>query len=215
MISKSHLDPLEIHEKFVSISRQSMTAYSWVIEKNGPQYLEKESHDKDILVFLLRTIVGQQLSKKAAHSLWGKIQKILPKERNDIKLFIQNSNGIESLTNVGLSKYKARAFREVTIRYFSYPDYDEYLLSLNPDEMQKEITSVWGLGNWSADMVSMFYFNIPNVWPNTDGGLINALSRIEGRNIDPKEGVQVAQHFSPFRSFFALHLWSALDAGFI
>jgi hypothetical protein len=76
--------------------------------------------------------------------------------------------------------------------------------------MPSDRRTCWGIGQWTADMTSIFYFGEPDVWPEGDMAVYRALCRLTG-NRSKASRATVASAFAPYRSFLALYLWRYLD----
>jgi DNA-3-methyladenine glycosylase II len=80
---------------------------------------------------------------------------------------------------------------------------------MNYAERSAALTSIWGVGQWTADMMCMFYFGEHDVWPDGDVGARKTLERLTNRR---RSTIRTAQLFAPHRSYLALYMWAHADA---
>ena len=123
---------------------------------------------------LCRTIVGQQISTKAADSIWFKFEK---KCRNRI---VPNSVlrlSSRSLKGAGLSRQKVKYLKNIAKNFKNKSFNVNHLKKMNDEEAISYITKLKGLGVWSAEMFLMFNLNRPNIFPLKDIGLLRAISK--------------------------------------
>lgn len=155
-----------------------------------------------------KIVVGQMLSRAAADTIYARLVKRAETTGRCTVLLLPEGD----LRACGLSARKARTFAAIAELARCSPD---RLLSwryLSYDDLRCEVASVWGLSDWSAAMLAIFHFGLPDVFPVNDGSvqrassLINALYYAEGPPLDYTKA-------SPFGSYLALTLWAALDDG--
>lgn len=159
--------------------------------------------------FLARVIVGQQLSTVAARSIWARIEEAVRARNSAMPQFFCSKN-VRVLRRCGLSRAKIRALIEIRKA-------DEAGL-LDPSRLRRmahleraeHLQSIWGIGQWTADMTSMFFFGDRDVWPEGDAGVYRALKTIVGRR-SQKGLLRIANAFAPNRSFLAVYMWRFLD----
>ena len=86
---------------------------------------------------------------------------------------------------------------------------DESLLSeLDHEERTHCLTEIWGVGQWTADMMGIFYFGDPDIWPDGDTTARKNLERLTSRR---RKTVRTAARFAPYRSYLALYMWHQAD----
>ena len=185
-----------------------------LVRRTGP--LEHEARRRgrpgDAYGSLVRTIVGQQLSTKAARTIYGRLVALLgdgpptPEE-------ILNADEDE-LRGVGLSRQKTRYLRDLAGHVLSGELELDRLDELSDEEVAREVTAVKGLGQWSSDMFLMFHLGRPDVLPVGDLGIRRAVEKAYGLPDLPDEGTlrSIASPWQPFRTLACLYLWESLDA---
>jgi DNA-3-methyladenine glycosylase II len=120
---------------------------------------------------------------------------------------------IRSLRACGLSGRKATAIREFGRRYDEFPDRYHRWHELPWQELRDQVVEHWGIADWTAEMLAIFYLGHKDVFPSADGSLLrleNAL--VESGRINATLA-KVADGARPFRSVFALYCWRAVDEG--
>ncbi|MBU6348173.1 MAG: DNA-3-methyladenine glycosylase, partial [Actinomycetales bacterium] len=179
------------------------------IKRIGPCSLgkpSKNSHYESIVY----AVVSQQLSTKAADTISRRLVELVgsPLEPKKLLKFTD-----EQLRSVGLSGAKTRTIREFSEAVHS-GDLDLVELENHPDDhVVAELSKLWGIGRWTAEMCMMFRMGRLDVWPAGDLGVRNGFARIYGLDEAPseKEIVSMADHLRPYRSVVAWYCWRALD----
>jgi len=159
---------------------------------------------------LCRTIVGQQISTKAADSIWSKFEKkcknhITPK----MVLKISSSN----LKKAGLSRQKVSYLKNIA-KAFKNRSFDtKKLKKMNDDEAIDYITRLKGLGVWSAEMFLMFNLNRPDIFPIKDIGLLRAISKNYKTTYPPSKRFlsKISKIHSGYRTVFTWYMWRSID----
>jgi DNA-3-methyladenine glycosylase II len=161
---------------------------------------------------LVRTIVGQQLSTKAAGTIYARLAALFG-ERPPTPAELLAAED-EALREVGLSRQKIGYLRDLAARVKS-GELDLHALHELPDEeVSERITSVKGLGRWSADMFLMFHLRRPDVLPVGDLGIRRAVERAYALPALPDEDSlrAISGPWRPHRTLASLYLWESLDA---
>jgi len=159
---------------------------------------------------ICRTIVGQQISTKAADSIWVKFEKkckrkIVP----NIVLKLPRS----SLRSVGLSKQKIGYLKNVALSFKNKSFNVKELRKMDDDLAIEYITQLKGLGVWSAQMFLMFNLNRPDIFPIKDIGLIRAISKNYNISYPPSQRFlnKISKLHSGYRSVFTWYMWRSID----
>ena len=163
----------------------------------------------DAFVTLARSIVGQQISVKAAQSVWDKFA-VLPRKMtpaNVLKL------KVDDMRAAGLSARKVEYLVDLALHF------DGGLLSttkwdgMSDDAIIEELVAIRGIGRWTAEMFLIFYLLRPNVLPLDDVGLINGISHnyFSGEAVSRSEAREVAAPWAPYCSVATWYIWRSLD----
>jgi len=170
-----------------------------------------ERQRSDHLSALVGAIVSQQLSTKAAATIFGRFLSLFPEKH------IPSAQAIAAiddatLRGVGLSGQKVGYLRDLSARIADGRLRLDELETL-PDELVIErLTSVKGFGRWTAEMFLMFRLHRPDVLPVGDLGIVNAVRRLYGlrKQPDPKRLQKIGEAWRPYRSVACWYLWQSL-----
>ena len=178
-----------------------------IINKFNKGYLTSR---KDPFFSLCRTIIGQQISTKAADSIWSRFEikcnkKIIP--NTVLKLTSR------SLRNAGLSRQKTNYLKNIAKSFKNKSFNIKNLKKMNDDLAIDYITQLKGLGVWSAQMFLMFNLNRPDIFPTKDIGLIRAISKNYKTSYPPSERFlnKISKMHSGYRSVFTWYMWRSID----
>jgi DNA-3-methyladenine glycosylase II len=155
---------------------------------------------------LCRAIAGQQLSVKASRTIWGRV--VESADGNPLITHIANTKP-EVLRGCGLSNSKAKAMKAIVEADAAGQLDVDQLRDLDHDARSKRLTAVWGVGQWTADMMGISFFGDRNVWPESDITVWKTLERLTSRR---RKSARTAAHFAPYRSYLALYMWRIADA---
>ena len=160
---------------------------------------------------LLRSIVGQQLSTKAASTIYGRMLDIFSGHAPTPRQLLAVDP--EEIRAAGLSRPKIAYLRDLAQHVEDGTLELERLDELPDDEVSAQLTAVKGLGQWTADMFLMFHLRRPDVLPVGDQGIRRAVQiQYRMRKLpDPKRLEKVARPWRPHRTLACLFLWSSLD----
>lgn len=167
----------------------------------------------ETLPALLRSIVYQQLSGKAAATIHGRVLAAFGDGHQPHPSALAVADA-EALRACGLSRAKVAAVQDLVGRQLegSLPTRDA-LLEMDDETVIRELTAVRGVGPWTAQMVLMFNLGRPNVWPSADLGVQEGYRLISGAEARPtaRELAVEGQRYRPWRSLAAWYLWRAVD----
>jgi len=159
---------------------------------------------------ICRTIVGQQISTKAADSIWLKFErkcknKIIPK--NVLKL------SFASLRNAGLSRQKISYLKNIAKSFKNKSFNIKDLKKMDDNTAITYITKLKGLGVWSAQMFLMFNLNRPDIFPTKDIGLLRAISKNYKTSYPPSDRYlnKISKRHLGYRTVFTWYMWRSID----
>ena len=164
----------------------------------------------DVFFSLCKSIVGQQISVAAANSVFKRFRKKC-KGRINPKLVIRLS--ISSLKSCGLSKQKAKGIKELAKKIISKEFKPHLIKRMSDEEAIEYLSELRQIGRWSAEMILLFTFNRPNIWPLQDIGLLRAISNnYKKKYFPPKKFLdRLYKRFSPYCSVATWYLWRSID----
>ena len=160
---------------------------------------------------LLRAIVGQQLSVKAARTIYDRLCALYGDRPPTPAELIETDP--EELRGVGLSRAKAAYLRDLA-EHVEDGELDlEQLPELDDDEVSAQLIAIKGLGRWTVDMFLMFHLGRPDILPVGDLGIRRAVQIAYGLDElpDAAELTRIAQPWQPHRTLACLYLWASLD----
>ncbi|PLC40673.1 Fe-S cluster assembly protein HesB [Ralstonia pickettii] len=177
-----------------------------IIPTYGPAHLASRG---DPFVTLARSIVGQQISVKAAQSVWERVVAVCPKLVP--AQFLRA--GQEKLAGCGLSKRKAEYILDLADHFRNGTVHVAKWAEMEDEDVIAELTQIRGIGRWTAEMFLMFNLMRPNVLPLDDIGLINAISQnyFSGEPVTRSEAREVAANWEPWRTVATWYMWRSLD----
>lgn len=158
---------------------------------------------------LARSIVGQQISVKAAESVWQKVIGAIP----DITPHTIAAAEQDLLRTCGLSARKVTYLQDLS-RHFREGDLSETAWGeMNDEAVIKQLIQVKGIGRWTAEMFLIFHLHRPDVLPLDDIGLQRAMSLhyLDKQPVDKKIMLELAKPWQPWRSVATWYLWRSLD----
>jgi DNA-3-methyladenine glycosylase II len=186
-----------------------------LIERYGKpeEVLARRGHRPgDAYGALLRSIVGQQLSSKAARTIYERLIGPFGDRAPTPRELLETDP--ERLRGAGLSRAKVAFLRDLAEHVEDGELELEHLAELPDDEVLAQLTQVKGLGPWTVDMFLIFHLGRPDVLPVGDLGIRRAAQRAYGLAELPDAGEleRIAEPWRPWRSLACLYLWRSLDA---
>lgn len=163
----------------------------------------------DAFQTLARSIVGQQISVKAAQSVWDRFAAAVGEMQPKRVLRLS----VEELRGCGLSGQKVNYLRDLSSRFAEGAIDISRWHDMDDESLIDELTEVKGIGRWTAEMFLIFYLTRPDVFPLADIGLQRAmeLHYNKGRKLSDRRIVTLGKLWSPWRSVATWYLWRSLD----
>jgi DNA-3-methyladenine glycosylase II len=171
------------------------------------------SQREDPFTALLEAIVWQQLSSKAAATIYKRVLALLPEGGPPTPAAIL-ALAQADLRMAGMSRAKTAYIRDLAVRIRDGDVHLDAFGTLDDDPVVAELTRVKGIGRWTAEMFLMFRLHRPDVLPVADVGIANAIRRAYGlRKVPSAARMQkIAEPWRPYRSVACWYLWRSLDA---
>jgi len=163
---------------------------------------------------LAGSIAYQQLSGKAAATIFGRVRGLYPKTKwlDPAKILATPDDALRS---AGLSRAKTAAIKDLAAKTIdgTVPS-GHALLRMSDDEIIARLTQVRGIGRWTVEMLLLFDLGRPDVWPVDDYGVRKGFAKTFGRRKLPtsKQLIKSGEKWRPYRSVAAWYFWRALDA---
>jgi DNA-3-methyladenine glycosylase II len=164
----------------------------------------------DAFQTLARAIVGQQISTKAAQSIWKKFADCAGTVTPASVAALQH----ESMRARGLSNAKARYVQDLASHFASGALKPRRWARMDDEAIIEDLTRVKGIGRWSAEMFLMFHLWRPDLLPVDDLGIRRAMERHfnSGRAIKKEKMRKIGERWAPYRSVASWYLWRSLEA---
>ena len=163
----------------------------------------------DAFVTLARSIVGQQISVKAAQTVWERFE-LLPRKltpANVLKL------KVDDMRAAGLSARKVEYLVDLALHFDNGALHVKSWESMSDDEIVAELIAIRGIGRWTAEMFLIFHLMRPNVLPLDDVGLITGISHnyFSGDVVSRSDAREVAAAWAPYCTVATWYIWRSLD----
>ena len=180
------------------------------IKRIGPCALASRQR-KDHLSALVSAIVSQQLSTKAAATIFGRFVALFPDNHIPDAAAVAAVDDA-ALRGVGLSGQKVGYLRDLSARIADGRLLLDELERLSDDDVIERLTSVKGFGRWTAEMFLMFRLHRPDVLPVADLGIVKAVQQLYGlgKTPDAKRLLKMGEAWRPYRSVASWYLWQTL-----
>tara|TARA_B100001540_G_scaffold68409_1_gene61586 strand:- start:16 stop:633 length:618 start_codon:yes stop_codon:yes gene_type:complete len=181
-----------------------------VMRKLLSEYKGHLTTRKNFFYSLSRSIISQQISVSAADSVFSKFEK---KCKGKIKPKIVSKLTISDLRKCGLSRMKAKGIKSLAKKILDKSFDPKLIKQMSDEDAINYLSSLRQIGRWSSEMVLIFFYNRPNIWPVQDIGLLRAISNnYKKKYLPPNFFVKKLQKkFSPFCTLAVMALWYSVD----
>ena len=185
-----------------------------VMKKLIPRFGEARLQSRgDAFTTLARSIVGQQISVRAAQSVWDRLVGLLGTASNRIPPAVVEGAEIKALREAGLSQRKAEYLLDLAQHFSSGAVHVPQWRQMDDEAIIEELVAIRGIGRWTAEMFLIFHLMRPNVLPLDDLGLLKgiSLSYFSGEPVSRAEAREVGEAWAPYRSVATWYIWRSLD----
>ena len=164
----------------------------------------------DVFFSLCKSIIGQQISVAAANSVFLKFKKTCKGKINPKMISSLSSS---NLKKCGISRQKVKGIKDLAKRYLNKSFNPNLIKKMNDEDAIEYLSKLRQIGRWSAEMILLFTFNRPNIWPVQDIGLLRAISNnYKKKYFPPKLFVnKLYKKLSPYCSVATWYLWRSID----
>jgi DNA-3-methyladenine glycosylase II len=183
-----------------------------VIESVGPCRIQQRTEGTHFQA-LTRSIVYQQLSGKAAATILSRVNALYPDNTPTPEAILATSD--EHLRAAGLSRQKIGYLRDLSSKVMSGELPLDAVDEMSDDDLISHLVQVKGIGRWTAQMFLMFRLGRPDVLPELDLGIQNAIKRAYRKRTrpTPKQVKRIGAKWSPHSTVACWYLWRSLDNG--
>ena len=167
------------------------------------------SGGKDAFIVLCRAIVGQQISVRAADSVWQRLESHF----GTLKPMAIYRCHFQTLRRCGLSAQKAQYLKNIAYFFIQQKITRRYWYRHTFEELQDSLLAIKGVGYWTLQMFAIFYLKHPDVLPLGDLGLLNAIYNEynHGQKMTPEELHKLAAQWKPWCTVATWYLWRTID----
>lgn len=159
---------------------------------------------------LCRTIIGQQLSGKVARVIFARFADLFPKNKIEPHAVLELTD--TKIRSVGMSNSKVAFIKDLAKKVIDGEVDLERVDEFSDAEIIEQLTKVYGIGPWSAEMFLIFSLARPDVFSSGDLGLLRAIEKLYGLKNPSREKLEkISEKWSPYRSFASRLLWKSLD----
>jgi DNA-3-methyladenine glycosylase II len=184
-----------------------------VMRKLIPQGEGRLQSRGDAFTTLARSIVGQQISVKAAQAVWDRFAVLV--EGDPMRVLPASVVGMEPtrMREAGLSARKVEYLLDLAQHFEAGTVHVRQWQQMDDEAIIEELVAIRGIGRWTAEMFLIFHLMRPNVMPLDDLGLIKGISvnYFSGEPVTRAEAREVGEAWAPFRSVATWYVWRSLD----
>ena len=165
---------------------------------------------RDIFFSLCKSIIGQQISVAAANSVFSNFKR---KCNNRINAKNVSKLNFNQLKSCGLSRQKVLGIKNLAKKILDKSFNPKLISKMSDEDAIIYLSNLRQIGRWSAEMILLFTYNRPNIWPIQDIGLLRAISKNYNKNyLPPKNFVNILKkRFTPYCSVATWYLWRSID----
>jgi DNA-3-methyladenine glycosylase II len=181
-----------------------------VMRRLIPQFGEAALESRgDAFVTLARSVVGQQISVKAAQTVWDRFAALPKKMTAAMVLKLK----VDDMRTAGLSARKVEYLVDLALHFSGKQLHPQQWAEMDDEAVIAELVAIRGIGRWTAEMFLIFHLMRPNVLPLDDVGLINGISRnyFSGEPVSRSDAREVAAAWAPYCSVATWYIWRSLD----
>ena len=172
------------------------------ISNNGLLKITKQN--TDLFSFMVKTIIAQQISNEVAEMLWERLCSQLEHNSISIKSFKNIRYLKKILIKTKISKSKINYISDLYIAMLKKEIDERMLLKKTEDEINSLLIGYKGIGQWTCNMILIFYYKKLNIFPVNDLVIKKTLRKL---NLLEKKKINFQENYSPYLSIFSLHLW--------
>ena len=167
----------------------------------------------DAFTTLCRSVVGQQISVKAAQSVWNRFAALVSPQGGPLLPAVLAQQPVPTLRGAGLSARKAEYLLDLANHFAGGKVHVAQWDAMSDETIIEELVAIRGIGRWTAEMFLIFHLMRPDVLPLDDLGLLKGISLnyFSGEAVSRAEAREVAEAWAPYRSVATWYLWRSLD----
>lgn len=165
----------------------------------------------DAFLTLIRAVVGQQISVKAADSVW---QKVMAEFGDGLCYQAVKNSDISRLRRCGLSAQKVRYLHNIALYFATHNIDEDYWQKYDYNRIYTSLMTIKGVGRWTVEMFAIFYLLEPDILPQQDLGLMRGIEKLysqENQPISQQQIDKITDQWKPYRTVATWYLWRSID----
>ncbi len=195
---KNNLDH-KAHKKCIQIAKKNNhKKFLNILKNSDPVNYFNKDNKLSLRLFIMKTIIGQQISVSAAKAIWHKAYPIVRKK---------NIN-VDAIKNIGLSKMKQEYILSINKYFLKKNISKSYLQNCDITKLENIFLPIKGVGPWTLNIIRIFYIKDSDVWLPEDLGIRKSFNRF----FTDFDMIEVSNLYKPYRSYLCLYLWRALES---
>jgi DNA-3-methyladenine glycosylase II len=177
-----------------------------LIPQFGPACLESRG---DAFITLARSVVGQQISVKAAQTIWERFARLTPELTPQQVLRLK----VDDMRAAGLSARKVEYLVDLSLHFDRGSLHLDAWQTMDDEDIIAELQAIRGIGRWTAEMFLIFHLMRPNVLPLDDAGLLKGISKcyFSGELVSRSDAREMGLAWAPYCSVATWYIWRSLD----
>ncbi len=206
--------PAEVTPDYWDEACRHLSKRDRVMKKLIPQFGEARLQSRgDAFTTLARSIVGQQISVKAAQSVWDRLAAVLEATSTKVLPSAVLAQSVEQLRGAGLSARKVEYLNDLAQHFEAGRVHVRQWTQMDDEAIIDELVAIRGIGRWTAEMFLIFHLMRPNVLPLDDLGLLKGISQnyFSGEPVSRAEARELGEAWAPYRSVATWYIWRSLD----
>lgn len=206
--------PAEVTPDYWDEACRHLSKRDRVMKKLIPQFGEARLQSRgDAFTTLARSIVGQQISVKAAQSVWDRLAAVLEATSTKVLPSAVLAQPVEQLRGAGLSARKVEYLNDLAQHFEAGRVHVRQWTQMDDEAIIDELVAIRGIGRWTAEMFLIFHLMRPNVLPLDDLGLLKGISQnyFSGEPVSRAEARELGEAWAPYRSVATWYIWRSLD----
>ncbi len=207
-------DPAAVTPAYWDDACRHLARRDRVLKKLIPKFGEARLQSRgDAFTTLARSIVGQQISVKAAQSVWDRFAAAVGGPTTRLAPQAVCKLPVAALRESGLSARKAEYLLDLARSFESGAVHVKQWQQMDDEAIIEELVAIRGIGRWTAEMFLIFHLMRPNVLPIDDIGLLKGISQhyFSGEPVSRAEARELGEAWAPFRSVATWYIWRSLD----
>jgi DNA-3-methyladenine glycosylase II len=206
--------PAEVTPAYWDDACKHLARRDRVMKKLIPQFGEARLQSRgDAFTTLARSIVGQQISVKAAQSVWDRFALLVDSSTTKLPPVDVVKLKTDTMRGAGLSARKVEYLKDLATHFNEGTVHVRQWQQMDDEAIIEELVAIRGIGRWTAEMFLIFHLMRPNVLPVDDLGLIKGISvnYFSGEPVTRVEAREVGDAWAPYRSVATWYIWRSLD----